>query len=184
MKLTEMTADQAVQAAKFKLRSPRLGKKSIVSLGCFMTDINDRIGNDEDDIYRENSDSFLRAINTGVTPYEAAITRKELIREAAQRTKKAIPQPIKFALVTDENDVNWRDPKDRMRTRLHKTAFDNSLFDAKELIANGADPFVTDNHGWTALQTAMDLGGCDELVSYLRQVMRERRETTATPKVA
>jgi hypothetical protein len=61
--------------------------------------------------------------------------------------------------LANNSDVNWRDPKDWYRTKLHKRVFDRDLREIRRLLDEaGANPHVRDADGWTPARTAMNEG--------------------------
>ncbi len=86
-----------------------------------------------------------------------------LLREAKKASKEKTADPT---------SVDWKDPADEGRTKLHKYVLDNSLREIKHYVENlGANPGIRDNNGHSPLQVAINEGYL-EIARYLKDAFR------------
>jgi hypothetical protein len=82
----------------------------------------------------------------------------------------------------NQQSINYCDPEDNGRTGAHKAAIDNDIHKLQQLIEQGIDLFIRDNHEHTAFSLARDKNH-HEIVLLLKQAMQAQVEKEENRKV-
>jgi ankyrin repeat protein len=81
------------------------------------------------------------------------------VEEARLRLNPTPPNPHRFRKIanrpSDPADINWQDPDDFFRTRLHKAVESANVELVAQLLTDGASPFVTNIDHRTPLGDAL-----------------------------
>ena len=109
----------------------------------------------------------------GEEPEARRTARMELERRHKLPPRPKNPNEYRYLIdcPADPQHVDWRNPKEWFRTRLHKAAIAGNLHEVRSLIGDrDANPFVRDSSGHTPCFVANGEGH-EETAEYLHQVM-------------